>query len=128
MKPNPIIIVLLTGALLALPLRAEEKGEEMKCACCAKESDKKKDLEKKFDAETAQLQKLVDEMNTTTGEKKTEVMAAVLNKLVQFHQALREKASVSAKPKPKPASEEEVKKAKDPKAENAKDPHAAHKG
>ena len=104
MKTIQLWTMMLVGAVLAAtPLRAEEPAKEsakepakeMKCGCCKKEDDsKKQEMEKKMlgvKAEAAELGKLVDEMNTSTGEKKIEAMTAIINKMVQKHQEMHTK-------------------------------------
>lgn len=92
MKAILVLMMVLAGALLTpVSLRAEEAEKEMKCACMKGHDDKKEASEKKVDAEAVELQKLVDEMNATTGDKKLEAMAAVLNKVVQSHKEMRSK-------------------------------------
>lgn len=92
MKAILILMTVLAGALLTpMLLHAEEGEKEMKCACMKGHDDKKVAVEKKMDAEAVELQRLVDEMNATTGDKKLEAMAAVLNKMVQSHKEMHAK-------------------------------------
>jgi len=81
MKTIQALTMMLAGAVLtATPLRAEEPAREMKCASPKKEDDAKKQAMK---SEAAELDKLVDEMNGSTGDKKIEAMAAIINKMAQ---------------------------------------------
>jgi hypothetical protein len=118
----PVLVALL--GLLAAP--AALRAEDMKCACMKEHAEKMKPMENKMEAqmkaEAAELDKLVNEMNASTGDKKMEAMSAVLNKMVQTHKAMHDKmAAMHAAPKPGAA-------APDAKPEEAKpaDPHAAH--
>ena len=123
-------------ALTVTPLRAEEPKPEMKCACMKGHEAKKQEMEKKMEAkmkaEAAELDKLVDEMNTSTGDRKMEAMAAALNKIVQKHKAMHEKmAGMSMMKKMGGEKSEEAESSGEddkPKDEvkKADDPHAEH--
>jgi hypothetical protein len=84
-------VITLLAALSATPLFAEEG---MKCGCM-KKPDEKSEMQKKMDAkmkaEAAEIGALIDQMNSTTGERKVEAMAALLNRLIQERKAMHEK-------------------------------------
>jgi hypothetical protein len=85
MKTMTIISIAFSAAtLLAVPLRAEEPKKKEEVSCMKSGEDKMK-------AEAAEIDKLVDEMNASTGGKKIEAMAAIINKLVQKHKEMHAK-------------------------------------
>jgi len=79
MKTSLLTITLL-AALSATPLLAEDG---MKCGCM-KEHEAKAEMQKKMEAKMkaaeAEVNALIDQMNSSTGERKIEAMAALLNK------------------------------------------------
>ena len=125
----------ILAALLPMSLRAEEGEHTLKCACmkadevkkaegpagemkccCKKEAEAKKaeqnnlkemqqKMEAKMKAEAAEFDKLVDEMNASTGDKKIEAMAAIINKMAQKHKEMHAKMSGTTKSDAKPAAE-----------------------
>ncbi|MEO6787570.1 MAG: hypothetical protein ABI318_15695 [Chthoniobacteraceae bacterium] len=124
-KLLPIITALLfaSTALFAQdekprqkPAPKPEPKSEPKC-CCTEDMKK---MKAKIKAEAVELSKLVDEMNSSTGDKKVEAMAAIINKFAQEKKAMQEKmAAMHAK------MDGEMK----PECEAGKpaDPHAEHK-
>lgn len=128
MKTIAVMMTVLAGTLIPmLPLRAMDEGGMCKCMKGPEEKpkmmmmgmDKMKAMEKKMAAEEAELQKLVDEMNASTGDKKLEALSALVNKMVQNHKVMcREMKEMKAKDHAAAAPKEEVQK--------AEDPHAAH--
>ncbi len=124
MKTIQILTLMLTGALLAAtPLRAEEpakqpakesakvpakelKGEPKKEDGAKKPGmekmkqemgDKMKGMEAKEKAEAAEFDHLFDAMNSSIGDKKTEAMAAILNKMAQKEKAMKAKCEAMMK-------------------------------
>ena len=92
---NAIMLTAAIAALSATPLRSEDQKKEM--ACCCKDMEK---MEVKMKAEAAAMDKLAEEMNASTGEKKMEAMAAIINKMVQGKKAMKDKmAGMKEKPK-----------------------------
>ena len=97
MKIKYAIMAVLGAASVAMAtLHGEEPAKQMTC-CCMKKAEESKKLEEtrmkqmqqEMKAEAAELDKLVDEMNASTGEKKIEAMAAIINKMVQHGKAMR---------------------------------------
>jgi len=95
MKTKIAIMAALAAAAVPMAsLRGEEPAKEMKC-CCMKRAEEGRKLEEtrmqqmqqkmeaRMKADAAEIDKLVDEMNASTGEKKIEAMAAIINKMVQ---------------------------------------------
>ena len=86
-----LLVLTLIAALSATPLLAEDA---MKCGCM-KEPDAKAEMQKKMEAKMkageAELNALVEQMNSTTGDKKVEAMSALLNKLLQERKAMHAK-------------------------------------
>jgi hypothetical protein len=86
MKPNLIFSIITAAAMSSTALLAEDAKSD--CACMM---DMHKKMEAKMKAEDAELSALVDEMNTSTGDKKNAAMAAIINKLIQEKKAMQEK-------------------------------------
>jgi hypothetical protein len=147
MKTIPVMIIALAAtALAATPLRAADDadGKCDMCKCMMKPEDKPKPkmmmmgmdkmkaMEKKMDAEAAELQKLVDDMNASTGDKKIEALSAVVNKMVQNHKAMCKEMKEMKDMKDMKAGdkggEHKDHAAAPPKEEiqKAEDPHAGH--
>jgi hypothetical protein len=86
MIPNLILSIITAAAMSSTALLAEEAKPD--CSCMA---DMHKKMEAKMKADDAEISALVDEMNASTGEKKTAAMAAIINKLVLEKKAMQEK-------------------------------------
>jgi hypothetical protein len=97
-----LLTLTLIAAMSAFPLLAEDG---MKC-CCMKGADAKAEMQKKMEAKMkaaeSELNALADQMNSSTGDRKTEAMAALLNKLLQERKAMKEKMASMCK---EPATE-----------------------
>jgi dipeptidase len=116
MKTSLLTITLL-AALSATPLLADDG---MKC-CCMKEHEAKAEMQKKMEAKMkaaeAELNALLEQVNSTTGEKKVEAMAALLNKMLQERKAMHEKMA---------AMHEKMAQEKKPEGEEAKPAEHKH--
>ncbi|MEO6752224.1 MAG: heavy metal-binding domain-containing protein [Chthoniobacteraceae bacterium] len=117
MKTIKVLTMMLVGAMLAAaPLRAEEPAaapaKGMKCASPKKEDDAKKPEMKKMmqameakmkamearkKAEAEEFDKLISEMNASIGDRKTEAMAAVINKMAQKQKEMSAKCDTMMK-------------------------------
>jgi hypothetical protein len=94
MKLTHLVSIIIAATLPASALLAQEehgkmgdmmKGDHAQMA----EMHQKMDAEMK--AENAELDKLVAAMNSATGEKKVDAIAAVVSKLVEQRKAMHEK-------------------------------------
>jgi hypothetical protein len=117
---SSLLKITLASALSATSLLAEDG---MKC-CCMKAPDPKAEMQKKMEAKMkaadAEVNALLDQMNTATGDKKIDAMAALLNKMLQERKGMQEKmAAMHAKvaPEKKPEAEAAKPGAEPPKPE-----------
>ena len=112
-----VCTVLMAGAMLsATPLRAEEPAtapakepstapaKEMKCVPKKEDEAKKpemgkmkQEMEAKEKAEAAETDRLYEAMNSSIGDKKTEAIAAILNKMAQKEKAMKAKCEAMMK-------------------------------
>ena len=83
MKTKTILAILVAAALPSAVLFAQ--GEQGKMGDMSEMHQK---MEAEMKAQDAELDKLVSEMNTATGEKKADAMAAVLSKIVEQRKAM----------------------------------------
>jgi cytochrome P450 len=94
MKSTRILAIIVAAALPGAVLLAQ--GEHGKMGDMMKEhpanmSEMHKKMEAEMKAQDAELDKLVSEMNTATGEKKADAMAALLSKIVEQRKTMHEK-------------------------------------
>ena len=86
MKSTHILAIIVAAALPGAVLLAQDEpgkmGDMMK-EHPAKMSEMHQKMEAEMKAQDAELDKLVSEMKTATGEKKADAMAAVLSKIVE---------------------------------------------
>jgi uncharacterized coiled-coil protein SlyX len=93
-KMKSIVIAAIGMGLFSVPAFAQsqenqKKGEWKGHHGWMAEMHQKMEAEMK--TEDAELDKLVSEMNTATGEKKVDAIAAVVNKLVEQRKSMHEK-------------------------------------
>ena len=94
MKSTRILAIIVAAALPGAVLLAQgEKGKmgDMMKEHPANMSEMHQKMEAEMKAQDAELDKLVSEMNTATGEKKADVMAALLSKMVEQRMTMHEK-------------------------------------
>jgi hypothetical protein len=120
MKTIPVLLMLLTVVLLSpKSLHAEEPGHKMKCACMiadeAKMAGENKMMQQKMEAqmkaEAEEFDKLIAELNASTGDKKVATMAAIINKMAQKQKEMKAKCDMmmgmmkkDGKPEAKPGA------------------------
>ena len=90
MKSTHILAIIVAAALPGAVLLAQEHGK-MGDMHPANMSEMHQKMEAEMKAQDAELDKLVSEMNTATGEKKADVMAALLSKMVEQRMTMHEK-------------------------------------
>jgi ElaB/YqjD/DUF883 family membrane-anchored ribosome-binding protein len=90
MKSTHILAIIVAAALPGAVLLAQEHGK-MGDMHPANMSEMHQKMEAEMKAEDAELDKLVSEMNTATGEKKAAAMAALLSKIVEQRKTMHEK-------------------------------------
>jgi uncharacterized coiled-coil protein SlyX len=96
MNIKSTVIAVMAVGLFSLPAFAqgqenEKMGGMMKGHHHAWMQEMHQKMEAEMKAEDAELDKLVSEMNTATGEKKVDAIAAVVNKLVEQRKAMHQK-------------------------------------
>ena len=94
MKSTSILAIIVAAALPGGLLLAQ--GEHGKMGDMMKEhpanmSEMHQKMEAEMKAQDAELDKLVSEMNSATGEKKAEAMATLLSKIVEQRKTMHEK-------------------------------------
>jgi hypothetical protein len=96
MKLTSIVTVAIAGAFAAISVLAQEEGQEKTGGMMGepghpKMAEMHRKMMADMKAKDAELDKLVGEMNTATGEKKLAAVAAVVNELVQEREAVQER-------------------------------------
>jgi arginine deiminase len=94
MKSTRILAIIVAAALPSAVLLAQDehgKMRDMMKEHPANMSEMHQKMEAEMKAQDAELDKLVSEMNTATGDKKADAMAAVLSKIVEQRKTMHEK-------------------------------------
>ena len=88
----PLIMILALGAWSPVQAQSEEsakkKAEGKMMECCKAMKEKKRKMMKQMKAQDAQLGRMVANMKDASGDKKIELMATVLDKLVEQRAAM----------------------------------------
>ena len=90
MKSTHILAIIVATALPSAALLAQG-GPPWAKENPAKMSEMHQKMEAEMKAQDAELDKLVSEMNTATGDKKADAMAALLGKIVGQRKTMHEK-------------------------------------
>ncbi len=83
--------MIIAATLPASALLAQEEHGGMMKGDHAQMAEMHQKMEAEMKAQDAELDKLVAAMNSATGEKKVDAIAAVVSKLVEQHKAMHEK-------------------------------------
>lgn len=103
MKTIPVLMMLLTVVLMSpKSLHAEQPGHKMKCACMKSDEANKaeenkgiqQEMEAQMKAEAVEFDRLIAELNASTGDKKVAIMAAIINKMAQKQKEMKAKCDM----------------------------------
>ncbi len=91
MKLTQLVSIIIAATLPASALLAQEEHGDMMKGDHAQMAEMHQKMEAEMKAQNAEIDSLVAAMNSATGEKKVDAIAAVVSKLVEQRKAMQEK-------------------------------------